>query len=109
MLADLWPALGGMPRDWWTWLGVLGTTISLVALVRERRRRRRQANLFRGFIIGLRAHTKAQAQAGEEWRYNVGKGRASPEAAATYANGAVNGYLALNREVDEIDKALAGM
>lgn len=103
MPGDLWVALGGMPRDWWTWLGVLGTTVSLVAFVRERRRRRRQTDVFRGFIIGLRSHTKAQAQAGEEWRYNVGKGWASPEAASAYANGAVNGYLALNRQIDELE------
>jgi hypothetical protein len=106
MPADWWMGLGGMPRDWWTWLGVLGTVVSLSAFLREKRRRRRQADVFRGFIIGIRSHTKAQAQAGEEWRYNVGKGLASPQASATYANSAVNGYLAINKEIEQLEKAL---
>ena len=94
-----------MPNDWWTWLGIISsvaTIISLAAYVRERIRRQRQSDLFIGFLTALRAQAKAMGQAGEEWRYDVGRQRATPQQAKQYANVAVNSWLKIEEEIDNL-------
>jgi type II secretory pathway pseudopilin PulG len=94
-----------MPNDWWTWLGAIASIIgiiSFVAWIRERIQRQRQSDLLMGFLAALRAQANAMGQAGEEWRYNVGKNLASPADAAQYANVAVNNWLKLKEEIDKL-------
>lgn len=98
-----------MPNDWWTWLGVISSLTTLVAFaayVRERVRRQRQTDLLQGFLHGLAAQASGLAEAGEQWRYNVGKGDRSFESASAYANAATNGWLTLRKEVEELRTTL---
>ena len=92
------------------WLvGLFGSFCSIISLwlyFQEKSKRRKQIDVFHGFLIGLSSHTEAAAQAGEEWRYNVGKGIATPENAKTYANDQVNWYLKINKKISELKKAI---
>jgi hypothetical protein len=95
-----------MPNDWWNLLGIVAsftTIISFVAYVVERIKRQRQSDFVIGFLTALSAQAKAMGQAGEEWRYDVAKQKATPQQAKQYANVAVNSWLKIE---EGIEKAL---
>ena len=98
-----------MPNDWWDLLGIIGsiTTIgAFVLYIRERSRRSHQAERVLGFLETLHGQARTLAQAGEEWRHNVGQGDDSPAAAKTYANVSVNGWRDLRDTVDALRSEL---
>jgi hypothetical protein len=52
-------------------LASITTLVAFWLFVRERHKREWQADLFLGFLHGIKALVKGMAQAGEEWRYKV--------------------------------------
>ena len=94
-----------MPKDLWDVLGIVAsitTIISFILYIVERIKRQRQSDFVIGFLTALSAQAKAMGQAGEEWRYDVGKQKATPQQAKQYANVAVNSWLKIEEGIENL-------
>lgn len=92
-----------MPNNFSSWLGLIASITTLLAFwlfIRERHKRERQADLFLGFLHGIKALVKGMAQAGEEWRYKVND---KPEGYSRgYGNTCTNTWITLREQINDM-------